>query len=117
MTEGHYWSSKLRPALLRERALKDWTLWKHCDRFTAGILDFSLSLGKHTEWYELKIEPRKEEPLQKYNRKRIGVGAHLIIVQKDLKGYAFDKEVMRFSTPRDVVVSLAAAIAMSTYAR
>jgi len=116
VTEGRYWSEKLRPALFKERALKDWTLWKHCDRFSSGILDFSLSLGKHTEWYELKIEPRRETALQRYYRKRLKDGAHLIIVQEDLKGYAFDKEVMRFNTSRDVIVSLTAAIVMSTYA-
>lgn len=115
MKEGRYWSEKLRPALLRERSLKDWVLWKHCDRFSAGILDFSLSLGKHTEWYELKIEPRQETALQKFYRKRIGDGAHLITVRKDLCGYRFDNDGARFRTARETVTSLAAAIVISTY--
>lgn len=117
MLEGRYWSSMLRPTLIKERALRDWIIWKHCDRFTSGILDFSLSLGKHTEWNELKIEPREEESLQRYYRERIGSGAHLIVVRKDLLAYKFDDTFYGpFRTKMYAVRSLSATIVMSTYA-
>lgn len=115
MTEGEYWSKHLRPALLKESQLEPWVLWKHCDRFTDGILDFSLSLGKHTEWYELKIYPREETAKQKYYRLKIGDGAHLIVINANLCSYSFDGVSEFFDYPRRTVRSLSARIVMSTY--
>jgi hypothetical protein len=85
MKEGTYWREKLRPALLREPALKNWILWKHCDMYTRAIPDFSLSFEKTTIWFELKIWPNGPTKMQAYYIKRLRRGGTLITVDKDLK--------------------------------
>ena len=86
MLEGQYWLEYLRPALLRHSSLHDWLIWKHSDRFNAGILDVSISLEKISMWFELKILPNEPDSLQVNYLKKLGEGAYLISVAKDLHG-------------------------------
>ena len=88
MLEGKYWLTKLRPEIICHSALRDWLVWKHCDRYTEGILDVSFSRGKITLWFELKILPRLTTSVQANNLKKLDEGAYLIEVAKDLKGAA-----------------------------
>ena len=90
MLEGKYWLTKLRPEIICHSALRDWLVWKHCDRYTEGILDVSISRGKITLWFELKILPRPTTSVQANTLKKLGEGAYLIKVAKDLKCAAIE---------------------------
>lgn len=57
--------SDLTQKLLQAIRLKQptWTIIKHCDRFTTGIPDFSVSLGLHTIWVEVKLLRKRGQDL------------------------------------------------------
>ncbi len=83
MLEGEF-TRRLVRALRAHPALAEAVVWRHIDRFTAGEPDISVSIGKHTEHFELKVHPNKPTKLQSYYLKRLGAGGHLVTVAKDL---------------------------------
>lgn len=71
MTESQF-QSKLRRAL--QARLPKAVIWKHNDRFTAGIPDLSVTCGVHpkrTTWIELKVGCGKLTVLQTLMLKRV----------------------------------------------
>ena len=91
MLEGEF-SRKLLAALRKHPALAKAVIWKHSDRFTSAILDFSVSIGPRTHWFELKIHPNRPTKLQAYYLKRLGKGGHLVTVEKDLVWVMLDED-------------------------
>ena len=82
MKEGDF-TRRLLAVLRKHPALKEAVVWKHNDASTGGIPDFSVSIGKHTEWFEVKIAPNEPTELQAYYLGRLRDGGHLITVFKD----------------------------------
>jgi hypothetical protein len=84
MLESTYWRTKLRPLLVRHIALQHEALVvKHCSPYQSGLPAFSVTLGRHTEWFELKIAPNMPTKLQLWTLSRLGDAGHLITVYKD----------------------------------
>jgi hypothetical protein len=84
MLEGEFWSKRLGPALRKHPALSDAVIIKHSNYLMGGVPDFSVSIGKHTEWFEVKIHPNVPTKLQAYYLERLGDGGHFITVEKNL---------------------------------
>jgi len=89
MLEGEF-SRKLLAALRKHPALAEAVIIRHVNQFQAGVPDFSISIGKHTEFFELKIHPNRPTKLQTYYLKRLGAGGHLVTVDKKLIWAALD---------------------------
>lgn len=68
MTESQF-QSKLRRAL--QARLPKAVIWKHNDRFTAGIPDLSVTHEGRTTWLELKVNQRAVTLLQQIMLKRV----------------------------------------------
>jgi len=47
--------------------------------WTRGIPDFSVSLGRTTLWFEVKVWMNKPTKIQAYFLKRLGAGGFLIV--------------------------------------
>lgn len=80
MTESQF-TRKLLAELGKHPALKQAVIWKHADRFTAGVPDFSVSIGKHTLWIECKMSPKVPTKLQRYYLDRLRDGAIVVIAR------------------------------------
>ena len=91
MLEGEF-SRKLLKALREHPALAEAVVWKHADRFNAGFPDVTITIGKHTEFFELKIHPNRPTKLQEYYLRRLGAGGHLVTVEKDLVWVMLDED-------------------------
>jgi len=89
--EGEF-SRKLLAALRKHPALAKAVIIRHVNQFQAGVPDFSISIGKHTEFFELKIHPNRPTKLQAYYLKRLGEGGHLVTVEKDLVWVMLDED-------------------------
>jgi hypothetical protein len=89
MKEGDFWIKKLRPALL-EIFGKRAVIIKHNQYYGAGIPDFTVTIGKHTEWFEVKVFPNEPTKLQAHMLEALGAAGHLITVTKDLREVCLD---------------------------
>jgi|SRR5208282_1013397 len=78
MLEGEF-SRKLLAALRKHPALAKAVIWKHNDASTKGIPDFSISIGRITFWFEVKMEGNSCTKLQGYNLQRLRDGGCLIV--------------------------------------
>jgi hypothetical protein len=82
MTESAF-TSKLLAALRKDPLLKDCgaVIFKHCDRLTAGIPDFSITVkGRYTTWWEVKVMPNGLSKIQKYYIDKLKPAAHVLWV-------------------------------------
>lgn len=83
MREGQFQLKLLRAlrshATLRDRAV----IYKHADRFSAGIPDFSISIGYRTLWFECKMYGSVPTKLQDYYLKRHGDAAAVVTCSKN----------------------------------
>lgn len=68
MTESDF-QRKLRRAL--QARLPKAVIWKHNDRFTAGIPDISVTHEGRTTWLELKVGANDLTPLQRIMLDRV----------------------------------------------
>lgn len=84
MTESAF-TRKLLRALRSHTVLKDAVIFKHADRFSAGIPDFSVTVNGRTTWWEVKVNPNQPTKLQSYFLTKLGSSAFLIKVGKDGK--------------------------------
>jgi hypothetical protein len=83
MTESQFQGKLLRAlrshAALRNKAV----IYKHNDRFSAGIPDFSISIGYRTLWLECKMYGNIPTRLQNYYLKKHGDAAAIITCSKN----------------------------------
>lgn len=83
MTESQF-QAKLLGRLRAHSALrKRAVIYKYADRYSAGIPDFSISLGYRTLWFECKMYGNVPTKLQDYYLQRLGDAAAVITCSKD----------------------------------
>lgn len=82
MTESAF-TAKLLKALRSHAALKDAVVWKHADRISAGIPDFSVTVSGRTTWWEVKVKPNVMTKLQSYYLAKLHPCGFLIRASKD----------------------------------
>lgn len=58
-------------------------VYKHNDFYTAGIPDFSISMGLKTTWWEVKVEPNAPTKLQQIYLEKLSPGSYIITKMKD----------------------------------
>lgn len=104
MTEGEF-SRKLLKALRTHPALQEAYIVKHANWVAGGVPDFSVSIGKHTEWFELKIHPNKPTRLQAYYLKRLGAGGHLVTIASEWIELESDRYLVAFGDSFQWLVS------------
>ncbi len=81
MTESAF-TRKLIAALRKTEALRDAWIVKHNDATTGGVPDFSVTVGRHTEWFEVKLHPNRPTKLQAWTLEKIGAGGHVVTLGK-----------------------------------
>ena len=69
-TESQFTARLLR-ALRAHPALRDAVIWKHNDRTTRGIPDFSMTINGRTTWWEIKVGDNRLTKIQKYFIERL----------------------------------------------
>jgi hypothetical protein len=84
VTESQF-TAKLLRALRSHTALREAWIVKHNDRTTSGIPDFSISVGRITLWFEVKIWGNELTKLQQWTIKQLGKGGVQIHARKDGK--------------------------------
>jgi Holliday junction resolvase len=82
MLEGEF-TRKLKSAL--ERRAQSWVVVKHCDRFSRGIPDLSVSQGSMTLWIEVKMDPEMPTKIQGYYLRKLHHGGALVCASHDGK--------------------------------
>jgi len=82
MTES-FFTRKLLKALRSHPALLDAVIWKHNDASTGGIPDFSVSWGRVTLWFEVKLGRNIPTKLQRWALGKLRDGGILISVSRD----------------------------------
>lgn len=82
MTESQF-QTKLLRALRSHTALKNAVIFKHADRWSAGIPDFSVTLNERTTWWEIKVKPNTMTKLQSWFLAKLGATAFCIRATKD----------------------------------
>jgi hypothetical protein len=113
MLEGAYWRKKLRPLLVNHVALKHEALVvKHASPYASGLPDFSVSIGKHTEFFELKMHPNVPSKLQLWTLSRLGDAGHLITV---FKNGVIHLDGLVFMTPNPLLSLVEEIVAMCTH--
>jgi len=110
MLEGAYWGKKLRPLLTKHQALRDAIIIKHANHYSGGLPDFSITLGRCTHWFELKMYPNTPSKLQALMLEQLGDGGHLITVRKD----SIDLDSLRFCTPNPLLTLVEEIVAICT---
>jgi len=95
--EGSF-TRHLKRKLEAHPLLKSAVVWKHADRFSAGIPDLSVSIGARTIWFEIKVKPRELTKLQRYYLARLNSGASLIIAEHN--GKSASLTVGEYVSPR-----------------
>jgi len=71
-------TQKLLKALRSHPQLHSAVIFKHNDRSTRGIPDFSISIGVRTLWFEVKVNPNKLTKIQNYFIAKLNLGASVI---------------------------------------
>lgn len=84
MREAEF-TRKLLRALRSRDTLKDAVIFKHADRFSAGIPDFSVTLNERTTWWEVKVKPNTMTKLQSWFLAKLGATAFCIRATQDGK--------------------------------
>jgi len=82
MTESQF-QSRLLKALRSHPALKDAVIFKHSDRFSRGIPDFSVTVNARTTWWEVKVAPGKTTKIQSWFLAKLGACAFVIKASSD----------------------------------
>jgi len=82
MTESAF-TSRLLKALRSHAALRDAVIFKHADRFSAGVPDFSVTVGCRTTWWEVKVKPHVCTKLQSWYLAKLGACAFVIKTSND----------------------------------
>lgn len=77
MLEGQF-TRELIKRLKRHPALKDAYIVKHVNPFTAGVPDFSVSVGIRTLWVEVKRHKNNPTKLQWYTIDKLADGAIVV---------------------------------------
>lgn len=82
--------SQFTQRLLRElrRRMPDAVIFKHNDRTTGGIPDFSITVGGKTTWWEVKVYPNKLSTLQMETLRRLGSACAYLVISR---GEAFSR--------------------------
>lgn len=80
VTESQFTGRLLKE--LRLRLGPSAVILKHCDRYTSGVPDVSVTLNDHTLWLEIKVAPYKLTRLQTIMLKRMG-GHCVTLVGRD----------------------------------
>ena len=71
-------TQKLMKALRAHPQLHSAVIFKHNDRSTRGIPDFSISIGVRTLWFEVKVNPNQLTKIQNYFIAKLNLGASVI---------------------------------------
>lgn len=71
MNEGKFTAKLLKH--LRQ-AMPEAVIFKHADKYTAGIPDFSITLDGITTWWEVKRYPRPLDKIQRETLRRLQYG-------------------------------------------
>lgn len=75
-------------ALKSSTALRNAVIFKHSDRFSAGIPDFSVTVNGNTLWVEVKMWPNTPTKLQEFYLKKLAASAVVVVAAKNGKlGY------------------------------
>lgn len=85
MTESQF-TAKLLKRLREHELLSRAVIWKHCNQFTRGVPDFSITVSTRTHWYEVKKFGNAPTEIQNYYLNRIGpLAAFVITIHSDGK--------------------------------
>ena len=82
MTESQFQGRLLR-ALRAHPSLKDAVIFKHSDRFSSGVPDFSVTVGCRTTWWEVKVAPNKTTKIQSWFLAKLGACAFVVKSSSD----------------------------------
>ena len=77
MTEGA-WTSEFIKRLRAHHGLRDAYIVKHANQFTAGVPDFSVSIGIRTLWVEVKRHKNNPTKLQWHTIHALNDGAIVV---------------------------------------
>lgn len=83
MRESEF-TQRLLKALRAHPAMKDAVIFKHNDRSTRGIPDFSISIGMKTLWVEVKKHGNSPTKIQSYFISKLRDGCLIIVHRIDI---------------------------------
>ena len=65
-------------------------VFKHNDFYTAGVPDLTITLGRATTWFEIKVAPNTATKLQMYYLSKLK-RSYLVVKHKEFYTLSFEK--------------------------
>ena len=96
-------TQKLLKALRSHPRLHSAVIFKHNDRSTRGIPDFSISIGVRTLWFEVKVGKNNPTKIQAYFLKKLSTGAVLLRNSGAITWFT-DNEYFEFAELVEIIV-------------
>ena len=92
MLEGAF-TRELIKRLRSHAALRDAYIVKHANPFTAGVPDFSVSIGRTTLWCEVKRHHQNPTKLQWHTIKKLEDGSAVIWFNSDKLAFVYWNDI------------------------